>query len=94
MEVARRSFRADIEAGFGYLHVGPTRCPWPHSPDDLVAWTAALLAFCEKTRAELGLDTVDYEVGTEDVQGTVARFRGILGSVSRRRGRILRRMPA
>ena len=32
MAVARESFRADIEAGFNYLHIDPTKCPLPFTP--------------------------------------------------------------
>ena len=69
MAVARRSFQADIEAGFNYLHIDPTKCPHPHTQDDLVAWTADLVAFCETARCDAGRGEIDYEVGTEDIQG-------------------------
>ena len=69
MDVARRSFQADIEAGFNYLHIDPTKCPHPHVQNDLVAWTAELLACCESVREDAGQSELDYEVGTEDIQG-------------------------
>ncbi|NLB59476.1 MAG: class II D-tagatose-bisphosphate aldolase, non-catalytic subunit [Lentisphaerae bacterium] len=69
MEIARRSFTADIEAGFNYLHIDPTKCPHPYSQEQLVQWTAELIAYCETTRRELGCPEIDYEVGTEDIQG-------------------------
>ncbi len=69
MEIARQSFRADIEAGFNYLHIDPTKCPHPFTQENLVDWTVQLVAYCEKARVELGRDEIDYEVGTEDIQG-------------------------
>lgn len=69
MEIARESFRADIEAGFNYLHIDPTKCPFPYTQEDLCAWTVELEMFCEETRRALGRCPIDYEVGTEDIQG-------------------------
>lgn len=69
MEIARRSFRADIEAGFNYLHVDPTKCPFPYAQEDLARWTVELIEHCESTRQALGRGPIDYEVGTEDIQG-------------------------
>ncbi|MBI2441058.1 MAG: class II D-tagatose-bisphosphate aldolase, non-catalytic subunit [Lentisphaerae bacterium] len=69
MAIARRSFRADIAAGFNYLHIDPTKCPHRHTQEQLVQWTVELLAYCETVRRRLGLDAIDYEVGTEDIQG-------------------------
>jgi len=69
MEIAKVSFRADIEAGFNYLHIDPTKCPHPFTQDQLVEWTVELMAFCEEVRRSLGAGEIDYEVGTEDIQG-------------------------
>jgi len=69
MEIARESFRADIEAGFNYLHIDPTKCPFPYTQEDLCDWTIELERFCEETRRALGRSPIDYEVGTEDIQG-------------------------
>ncbi|MBI2437887.1 MAG: class II D-tagatose-bisphosphate aldolase, non-catalytic subunit, partial [Lentisphaerae bacterium] len=69
MAIARRSFRADIEAGFNYLHIDPTKCPHPYTQDQLVQWTVDLLAYCESVRKQLALGKIDYEVGTEDIRG-------------------------
>ena len=87
MEIARRSFRADIEAGFNYLHIDPTKCPHPHEQDQLVDWTFELLAFCESARQEMGQGEIDYEVGTEDIQGgltTAATFEAFLEKLTAR----------
>ncbi len=69
MAIAKQSFRADIQAGFNYLHIDPTKCPFPFTQEQLVQWTVDLVAYCESVRQELGHDEVDYEVGTEDIQG-------------------------
>lgn len=69
MEIARESFRADIEAGFNYLHIDPTKCPFPCTQEDLCDWTVELERFCEETRRALGRSPIDYEVGTEDIRG-------------------------
>lgn len=69
MDIARQSFYADIEAGFNYLHIDPTKCPFPFSQDDLCSWTVELLKYCEGARKALGKPPIDYEVGTEDIQG-------------------------
>ena len=69
MEIARQSFAADIEAGFNYLHIDPTKCPHPFTQEDLVNWTVELVAFCEETRTRRARGEIDYEVGTEDIQG-------------------------
>lgn len=69
MEIARQSFRADIEAGFNYLHIDPTKCPHPYTQEDLVERTVDLVAYCESTRKELKQNAIDYEVGTEDIRG-------------------------
>jgi D-tagatose-1,6-bisphosphate aldolase subunit GatZ/KbaZ len=69
MEIARESFRADIEAGFNYLHIDPTKCPFPYTQEDLCNWTIELERFCEETRRALGRSPIDYELGTEDIRG-------------------------
>lgn len=69
MEIAKRSFRADIEAGFNYLHIDPTKCPHPFDEKNLCEWTVELERFCEQHRHSLGLGALDYEVGAEDIQG-------------------------
>ena len=45
MAIARQSFRADIEAGFNYLHIDPTKCPHSFTQENLVDWTVQLVAF-------------------------------------------------
>jgi len=69
MEIARLSYKADIEAGFNYLHIDPTKCPHPFTQSDLCKWTVELVEYCEQVRKQLGRGKIDYEVGTEDIQG-------------------------
>jgi D-tagatose-1,6-bisphosphate aldolase subunit GatZ/KbaZ len=69
MEIAKQSFRADIKAGFNYLHIDPTKCPHPFDEKALCEWTVELERFCEQERKSLGLGELDYEVGAEDIQG-------------------------
>ena len=69
MEIARQSFAADIEAGFNYLHIDPTKCPASvHAgrPGQLDGRTGGLLRGDADARAR---GEIDYEVGTEDIQG-------------------------
>ncbi len=92
MEIARRSFHGDLLAGFNYLHIDPTKCPHPHQPADLIAWTVELLEYCEQIRRAEGLAEIDYEIGTEDIQGgdtSDDHFTGFVAQVTaeiRRRG--------
>ena len=69
MVIAKQSFAGDIEAGFNYLHIDPTKCPHAFSQDDIIEWTVELEQFCEDRRRELAAGPIDYEVGTEDIQG-------------------------
>lgn len=69
MAIAKESFKADIEAGFNYIHIDPTKCPFKFSQQDLADWTVELMEFCEQVRIKAGLDPIDYEVGAEDIQG-------------------------
>lgn len=69
LQIARRSFEADLLAGFNYIHVDPTKCPLPCTREDLIRWTVELVAFCENVRRSHGLPAVDYEIGAEDIRG-------------------------
>ena len=87
MAVAKESFRSDIEAGFNYIHIDPTKCPLPYTQGDLCSWTVDLVGFCEDTRRELNKEPIDYEVGTEDIRGgltTSDTFESFLKEISRR----------
>jgi len=69
MDIAKESFRADIEAGFNCLHVDATKCPFPYTQKQLCERTVELVGFCEEARRSLGRGAIDYEVGTEDIKG-------------------------
>ncbi len=86
MAVAKESLRADIEAGFNYIHIDPTKCPLPYTQADLCTWTVDLISFCEDARRELSKEAIDYEVGSEDIQGgltTSDTFESFLQEISR-----------
>ena len=81
MGIAQKSFKADIEAGFNCIHIDPTKCPFDYTQDDLCKWTVELMEYCEQVRVELNCCEIDYEVGTEDIQGgltTVDKFEDFL----------------
>ena len=73
MELARRSFIADMEAGFDLLMVDPTKDPYQIgkviSLDVVLYRTIDLIDYLEKYRREHGIDEVAYEVGTEETNG-------------------------
>jgi D-tagatose-1,6-bisphosphate aldolase subunit GatZ/KbaZ len=84
MELARLSLEADLAGGFNYLHIDPTKCPFPFSQAELSAWTLELIAHCERFRRSHALDPVDYEIGAEDIQGGITsqeNFSAFLGRV-------------
>lgn len=87
MDLARQSFEEDLRAGFNYLHVDPTKCPFPFTPADLCNWTLELIGHCEEIRRSLGVSPVDYEIGAEDIQGGITSerdFESFLESMSGR----------
>ena len=77
MDRALRSFIADLHAGFGLLHVDPTKDPHvlgqyrtSSIPMDVVLQrTVALIDGIEQERRRAGLPEVAYEVGTEETSG-------------------------
>lgn len=71
MEMAKRSFRADIKAAFDYIHIDPTKYPLPHTTDDICTWTVDLIEYCEQVRADLGFKQLEYEIGAENITGGV-----------------------
>lgn len=77
LQAVQASVRACLRAGYRLLHidatVDPTRPPGAAPPIELVAQrTAALIQYAEAQREQLGLEPVDYEVGTEEVHGGLA----------------------
>ena len=72
MEIAKRSFLADLKAGFDLLHIDPTKDP--HAKDivpmeSVLERTVELIEYVEKERKKLDLPEVAYEVGTEETNG-------------------------
>ena len=73
MALARKSYKADLEAGFDLLMIDPTKDPYQIGkviPLDIVlARTVDLIQYCEDERRALGLPEIGYEVGTEETNG-------------------------
>lgn len=73
MELARISYKADLEAGFDLLMIDPTKDPYQIGKviplDVVLARTVDLIQYCEDERKALGLPEIGYEVGTEETNG-------------------------
>ena len=73
MEIARRSFVADMEAGFDLLMVDPTKDPYQIGKviplEVVLRRTIDLIDYLETYRREHDLPEVAYEVGTEETNG-------------------------
>jgi len=85
MASALQSFQADLEAGFGLLHVDPTRDPAGTVPlEEVTARSLALVRGIERTRQERKLPPVWYEIGSEETSGGLtaqADFEGFISSL-------------
>lgn len=73
LEIAKESFRADIEAGFDLIMVDPTKDPFVSGKtvdiEFVIKHTIDLIAFCEKERKKNNIAEISYEVGTEETNG-------------------------
>ena len=72
MELAKKSYAKDIEAGFDLLHIDPTKIPdcGPIAPmDSVLDMTIELIEFCEQQKEKIGKKEIFYEVGTEETNG-------------------------
>lgn len=73
MELGKKSYLADIEAGFDLLMIDPTKDPFERGKviplDVVIERTVELIEFCEKERISRGLPEIGYEVGTEETNG-------------------------
>lgn len=73
MELARTSYKADLEAGFDLLMIDPTKDPYQIGKviplDTVLTRTVDLIQYCEDERRALGLAPIGYEVGTEETNG-------------------------
>lgn len=88
MANVQESIRSCLEAGYQLLHIDATADPFHPSatlPIELIVdRTVGLIQFAEKTRLELGVGQVSYEVGTEEVDGglvTQERFEQFVASL-------------
>ena len=82
MDIARRSFLADMLAGFDLLMVDPTKDPYQIGKviplETVLSRTVELIEWCEAERNSRGLPELAYEVGTEETNGgltTCERYR-------------------
>lgn len=73
MELGKKSYIADIEAGFDLLMIDPTKDPFEVGKviplETVLERTVDLIAFCEEERKKRGLPEIGYEVGTEETNG-------------------------
>lgn len=73
MELGKKSYVADIEAGFDLLMIDPTKDPFEVGKviplDTVLERTVELIEFCENERKERNLPEIGYEVGTEETNG-------------------------
>lgn len=73
MELGRKSYVADIEAGFDLLMIDPTKDPFEVGKviplETVLNRTVELIEFCETERKVRNLPEIGYEVGTEETNG-------------------------
>ncbi|WP_121661836.1 class II D-tagatose-bisphosphate aldolase non-catalytic subunit [Metabacillus litoralis] len=73
MEYGKKSYLADIEAGFDLLMIDPTKDPFEVGKvvplETVISRTVELIEYCEKERTERNLPEIGYEVGTEETNG-------------------------
>ena len=73
MKLGKKSYVADIEAGFDLLMIDPTKDPFEIGKviplDVVLSRTVDLIEFCEIERKKRNLPEIGYEVGTEETNG-------------------------
>lgn len=73
MELGKKSYIADIEAGFDLLMIDPTKDPFEIGKviplEVVLERTVDLIEFCEIERKKRNLPEIGYEVGTEETNG-------------------------
>ena len=73
MELAKKSYLADMLNGFDLLMIDPTKDPFEIGKviplDVVLRRTVDLIEWCEKERVFRGLPEIGYEVGTEETNG-------------------------
>jgi D-tagatose-1,6-bisphosphate aldolase subunit GatZ/KbaZ len=89
MEEVKLSLAACLEAGYQLLHIDPTVDRTLSegetiSLETVVSRTIELIAYVEAERRRLGMPSIDYEVGTEEVHGGLVdlnQFRDFLAKL-------------
>lgn len=73
MELGKKSYLADIEAGFDLLMIDPTKDPFEIGKvvplETVIKRTVDLIEYCETERKKRSLPEIGYEVGTEETNG-------------------------
>ncbi|WP_323707084.1 class II D-tagatose-bisphosphate aldolase, non-catalytic subunit [Mammaliicoccus vitulinus] len=73
MSLGKKSYIADIEAGFSLLMIDPTKDPFEVGKviplETVIERTVELIEFCEEERKKRNLPEIGYEVGTEETNG-------------------------
>ena len=72
MDLGKKSYLADLIAGFDLIHIDPTKdphCDGVLPMDTVIRRTVELIEYIENERVQRNLPPVDYEVGTEETNG-------------------------
>ena len=72
MEIAKKSYLEDLNAGFNLFHIDPTKDPHYASGlplEENIRMTLELMEYIEEERIKRNFPEVYYEVGTEDIRG-------------------------
>lgn len=72
MERAKASYLDDIKAGFNLLHIDPTKDPHIQGAvpmNSVIERTIELISYVEEQIQKLNLESISYEVGTEETAG-------------------------
>ncbi|ASN16671.1 sugar-phosphate kinase [Pantoea ananatis] len=91
MELARRSYQIDMDAGFDLLHIDPTKDPYVMGKvidiELVLKRTVELIRFCEEYRKKNNLKEFFYEVGTEETNGgltDISAYEGFIIELNKR----------
>lgn len=91
MELARRSYQIDMDAGFDLLHIDPTKDPYVVGKvidiELVLSRTVELIRFCEEYRKANNLKEFFYEVGTEETNGgltDISAYEGFIVELNKR----------
>lgn len=82
LESAKRSYRADIKAGFQILHLDPSIDIYSHpSLDEILDRLFELYEFCAIEAASQQKDIL-FEIGTEEQSGGIATLEGLIYTIN------------